>query len=313
MAARLLITGGAGFIGVNVIDALSRAGGYDITVLDNESTGSFDHVAPFGVRIVRSDIRDAGVVRRALDGIETVLHLAADTRVIDSIADPAKNFDVNVVGTFTLLRCAREAGVRTFVNASTGGAILGEAPSPVHEDLPPQPLSPYGASKLAAEGYCSAFAGAYGLRCISLRFSNVYGPRSFHKGSVVAHYFRQLIDGRELVVYGDGTQTRDFLFVSDLACGIRQAIEREVTGVFQLGSGRPTTINALIEVIRTTLDGDADVRVRYSDARPGEVHTTWCDITKARRAFGFEPSTPLASGLKATWQWFRATHARQLA
>jgi UDP-glucose 4-epimerase len=314
VAARLLITGGAGFIGVNLIEELTRAGDYDITVLDNESTGTFAQLAPFRVTTVRGDIRDAGAVRDAIAGVGTVVHLAADTRVIDSIADPSTNFDVNVAGTFNLLQLARQAGVKAFVNASTGGAILGEAPSPVHEDLPARPLSPYGAAKLAAEGYCSAFAGAYGLGSVSLRFSNVYGPRSYHKGSVVAHYFRQLMEGRELVVYGDGTQTRDFLFVTDLVHGIRRAIERGVTGVYQLGSGRPTTINALIEAIRRTVDRGADVRVRYADARAGEVHTTWCDITKARRAFGFDPATPLDAGLDATWRWFRAAQqARQPA
>ena len=312
MAARLLITGGAGFIGVNLIEELTRVAACDITVLDNESTGRLDDVASFCARTIRADIRDSAAVREAVTGVYTVVHLAADTRVMDSIADPARNFDINVAGSFNVLRLAREAGVRSFINASTGGAILGEASAPVHEDLPARPLSPYGASKLAVEGYCSAFAGAYGLRSASLRFSNVYGPRSFHKGSVVAHYFKQLMMGQELVVFGDGSQTRDFLFVSDLVRGIRQAIDHGATGVFQLGSGRPTTIKALIDVIRSAVDLGVDVRVRYADARLGEVHTTWCDIAKARRTFGFNPATSLEAGLEATWRWFRDAHARQL-
>ena len=312
MGVRLLMTGGAGFIGANLIEELTRTTGYDITVLDSETSGVLDDVASLGVKTIRADIRDSAAVREALTGIDTVVHLAAHTRVIDSIADPAGNFDINVAGSFNVLRLAQEAGVRSFINASTGGALLGEARAPVHEDLPARPLSPYGASKLAVEGYCSAFAGAYGLRSASLRFSNVYGPRSFHKGSVVAHYFKQLMIGQELVVFGDGSQTRDFLFVSDLVRGIRQAIEHDATGVFQLGSGRPTTINGLIEAIRSIVDGDVEVRVRYADARPGEVRTTWCDIGKARRAFGFDPATTLEAGLKVTWRWFRNASARQL-
>ena len=310
LATRLLVTGGAGFIGANLLDELRRAPDYEITVVDNESTGSFGRIAARGITAIRGDIRDAEVVRRALDGVETVVHLAADTRVMDSIADPAGNFDVNVAGSFHLLRLARDAGVTCFVNASTGGAILGDAPSPVHEEMPARPLSPYGASKLAVEGYCSAFAGAYGMKSASLRFSNVYGPGSFHKGSVVAHYFKRLLNGDELVVFGDGSQVRDFLFVGDLVRGIRAAIRAGVSGVFQLGSGRPTSVNELIEAMRRTVAGEAEVRVRYAPFRSGEVHTTWCDISKARRTFGFAPATCLEDGLRTTWTWFRDVWSR---
>jgi UDP-glucose 4-epimerase len=175
----------------------------------------------------------------------------------------------------------------------------------VNEAMPPMPLSPYGASKLAVEGYCSAFAGAYGMKSVSLRFSNVYGPGSFHKGSVVAHCFKRLLHGEEIVVFGDGSQVRDFLFVGDLARGIRRAIDAGVTGVFQLGSGQPTSLNELIAAIRRTVAGQVEVRVRFAAFRPGEVHTTWCDVTKARSTFGFEPITSLENGLATTWQWFR--------
>ncbi len=307
MTERLLITGGGGFIGTNLIHELTESRGYQISVIDNESTaapGSLDAMHTNGVRVVRGDIRDLDVLRRALDGVDTVVHLAADTRVLDSIADPVKNFEVNAVGTFHLLRLARQAGVKRVVNASTGGAILGDAPAPVHEDMPARPLSPYGASKLAAEGYCSAFSGAYGLSTTSLRFSNVYGPHSGKKGSVVAHYLKQLLKGEELVVFGDGSQVRDFLFVRDLARGVRQALEARVCGVFQLGSGRPTTLNELVAAIRDTVGASVNVRVRHADFRPGEVRVTWCDISKARGAFGFSPDTSLKEGLLATWEWF---------
>jgi UDP-glucose 4-epimerase len=309
MSERLLITGGGGFIGTNLVHELRRAGGYEISVIDNESAGTLAPLAALGVHTIRADIRDAAAVRRALDGVDTIVHLAADTRVLDSIRDPERNFDVNVAGSFHLLRLAKETGVRRFLNASTGGAILGEAPAPVHEDMPARPLSPYGAAKLAVEGYCSAFAGAYGLQAVSLRFSNVYGPHSGRKGSVVAHYLKQLRSGEELVVFGDGSQVRDFLFVGDLARGIRQALAAGVSGVFQLGSGRPTTLNELLDAIRQVIGPGVSVRVRYEEFRAGEVHTTWCNISKARAAFGFNPDTPLLDGLRSTWQWFQVEDA----
>lgn len=308
MATRVLITGGAGFVGHHLIDELAGADRrYEIAVLDNETAGRLAAIAAPEVTRIRADIRDAAAVRDALRGVEVVVHLAADTRVMDSIADPAHNFDVNVVGSFTVLRLAREAGVRAFINASTGGAILGDAPAPVNEEMPARPLSPYGASKLAVEGYCSAFGGAYGMHSASLRFSNVYGPRSYHKGSIVAHFMKRLIERQELIVYGDGGQVRDFLYAGDLVKGIRAAIEAGVTGVYQLGSGRPTTVNALIDTLRLVVGSDVPVEVRYAPFRAGEIHTTWCDISKARRAFGFAPDTSLADGLAATWSWFRGT------
>ena len=299
----ILITGGAGFVGVNLAAYLKEQGGYTITVLDNETLGSRAHVEPYGVRFLKGDIRDQKMLDEALEGQDAVVHLAADTRVMDSIENPEYNFDVNVVGTFRLLQACRAHGVGRVVAASTGGAILGEVPAPVHEGMVAHPLAPYGASKLAMEGYLSAFSGAYGLKCSALRFSNIYGPRSFHKGSVVAHFYKQILNGKELVVYGDGSQARDFLFIEDLVEGIRAAIDSDEYGVFQLGSGRPTTVNELLDVIRE-VTGLRNLPVRYADFRAGEIHTTWCDISKARNAFDFAPDTPLMDGMAQTWAWF---------
>jgi len=209
-----------------------------------------------------------------------------------------------VVGTFQLLQLARQAGVRRVINASTGGALLGEVTPPISESMAPSPLSPYGASKMAVEGYCSAFSGSYGLPCTTLRFSNLYGPRSAHKKSVVAAFIKLMVRGQPLMVYGDGSQRRDYLFVGDLVFGIEQALRATETGVFQLGSGKPTTLNALIEALFAVSGQRANVQ--YQPARRGEVHTTWCDIAKARGELGFDPATPLEKGLAATWQWFVA-------
>lgn len=304
--AKTLITGGCGFIGANLVTELERRGESDIVVFDNESLGKRENLLNFTGAFLKGDLQDAEALRRALKGVETVVHLAAHTRVIESVEDPRSNFNDNVIGTFNLLEECRHAGVKRLINASTGGAILGEAPSPVHEGLVPQPLSAYGASKLAAEGYCSAFSGSYGIKCASLRFSNIYGPRSYHKDSVVARFLKQILAGEELVIYGDGSQVRDYLYIGDLVSGIAEAIRSDCVGVFQLGAGRPTTLNELLEVIRGVVGEERFPEVRYADARAGEVHTTWCNIAKAKGAFGYNPSTPLAGGVQATWDWFTA-------
>ncbi len=300
---RLLITGGCGFVGANLIAHLNEAGGYDIRVFDNESLGRREHIAGLGADFVKGDIRDRAAVDQALAGIDAVIHLAADTRVIDSIEAPALNFDVNVVGSFRLLEAMRAAGVSRLINASTGGAILGEATPPVNEAMVPHPLSPYGAAKLAVEGYCSAFGASYGIKPVSLRFSNVYGPRSFHKGSVVAAFMKRVLEGKALIVYGDGEQTRDYVFVDDLCAGIAAGLRTENPGVYQLGSGGPMSINGLIEAISGVV-APRKLEVRHEPSRPGEVLQTWCDISRARAMLGYAPSTSLHDGLARTWDWF---------
>jgi len=304
----VLITGGAGFIGRHLADHLTRRDDASVTVIDNESLGDRKHLDLDRVRFIEGDIRNRDELRSALEGQEVVIHLAADTRVIESIADPSHNFDTNVVGTFNLLELGRELGVRRVVAASTGGAILGDVEPPVHERMAPQPTSPYGASKLMLEGYLSAYSNSYALSTCALRFSNIYGPRSFHKGSVVAHFYKRILDGEKLVVYGDGSQTRDYLFVSDLVQAIWTAAQSPAQGAFQLGSGKPTTLNQLLDVMRTVTGLDLDVA--YQEFRAGEVRDTWCDISKARAGFGFDPGTGLEEGLALTWDWFNAQRTR---
>jgi UDP-glucose 4-epimerase len=308
--ARLLITGGCGFIGSNLIPLVLAREDLAIRVLDDESAGSRKDIERFDVEFVRGDLNDSALVAKALEGVDMVVHLAADTRVMDSIAAPERNFRTNVVGTFNLLCRMKEAGVRRIVNASTGGAILGEVDPPISEEMAPFPLAPYGASKLAAEGYCSAFSGAYGFVATSLRFSNVYGPRSYHKGSVVAHFFKQILAREELVVYGDGSQTRDYVFVGDICEGIHLAMRAGRSGVFQLGSGRPTTLESLISQMKAVVGDAFPVRVAYRPFRPGELRHTWCDIGKARGELAFDPKTSLGSGLAQTWTWFLETMAQ---
>lgn len=300
----VLVTGGAGFIGRHLVDYLADRSDIVVTVIDNESLGDREHLDLDEVRFIAGDLRNRDQLRSALEGQDVVIHLAADTRVVESIADPARNFDSNVIGSFNLLELCRELRVDRIVAASTGGAILGDVDPPVAEGMAPQPTSPYGASKLMLEGYLSAYAGSFGLSGCALRFSNVYGPRSFHKGSVVSQFYKQIIAGEKPVVYGDGSQTRDFLYVGDLVEGIWAAAESGVHGAYQLGSGTPTTVNELLDLMRTVTGLELDVV--HEDFRAGEVRHTWCEIGKARAGFGFDPATKLEDGLRRTWEWFRA-------
>lgn len=299
---KILITGGCGFIGTNLVANLCAIGGHKIRVLDNESLGSKVNIAEFGVEFQQGDITSTEDLQQALAGMDAVVHLAADTRVIDSIEKPIKNFTINVTSTLNLLMGMRDAGVKTIINASTGGAILGEVSPPVREDMVPSPQSPYGASKLAVEGYLSAFSASYNIKACSLRFSNVYGPYSWHKGSVVAYFMKNILRGESIQVFGDGEQTRDYVYVEDLCRGIIQAIESGKSGVYQLGTGYPTSINQLIANI-------ADVagkipNVIYRPHRQGEILHTYCDITKAREIFGYNPRIQLKNGIAETWKWF---------
>lgn len=304
-----LITGGAGFIGVNLVRALAPVA-RSLRVLDNLSAGRREDLEGLPAELLVGDIRDPEAVDRALKGVEVVVHLAAHTGVVASVADPSLDFAVNVAGTLNLLKAAVRHQVARFVFASTGGAIVGEAEPPVHEDLPPRPLSPYGAGKLAAEGYCSAFWGSYGLKTVALRFSNIYGPYSYHKGSVIAKFFRQILAGEELTVFGDGEQTRDFLYVEDLCKALLAAIHQELPygRPLQLGSGRETSINTLVDLIRQTVGSHRWPPVRYAPSRPGEVRRNFVSLARAEKYLGFVPKTDLASGLRQTWEWFCRHH-----
>lgn len=304
-AKRILITGGCGFVGTNLI---RRAGALNLpvhlTVLDNETMGSPADLPPGVTDYQCGDVRDLPAMVRAATGCDAIIHLAGHTRVLESIDDPVGDFENNVRGTLNVLMAARDAGVAHVVLASTGGALFGTETAPIHEEMVPQPLSPYGASKLAMEGYAHAFASSYGMRTTALRFTNVYGPHSRRKGSAVAHFFRQILAGQPITVYGDGSQVRDFVYVDDLCDGILGALDASASGIYHLGSGTPTSISTLLETIRQVVGAEWPFEVRYAPWRTGEVVRTYSDIGKAARAFGYEPSVPLEIGLSRTWGWF---------
>lgn len=298
-----LVTGGCGFIGVNLISQLVQKG-HRVRVLDNLSVGKKADLGAFDVDLRVGDIRDLAAAEKACQGMDVVVHLAAHTRVVESLENPALNFDINAVGTMNMLRASRAAAVKKFIFASTGGAILGEQEPPVHEEMVPRPVSPYGASKLAGEAYCSAYWGSYGLSTVALRFSNVYGPFSYHKGSVVAQFFKNLIQKAPLVVYGNGEQTRDFLYVEDLVDAILRADQTDTPGeVFQIASGRETSLRTLLDTMKN-LFSDQAFDIRYEPSRAGEILRNYASIKKANRMLGYDPRTTLDEGLKHTWDWF---------
>jgi len=318
---RWLITGGCGFIGTSLIRKLREEGGHGIRVLDNLSVGTRDDLASTcefteigtdGLRdgpddgecqLVVGDILDASLAMQAARGMDVVVHLAANTGVGPSVEDPRQDCVTNVLGTFNYLEAARHAGVRRFVFASSG-APVGECNPPIHEEMPAHPVSPYGASKLAGEGYCSAYFRSFGLATVCLRFGNVYGPGSGHKFSVVAKFIKQAMNGETLEVYGDGTQTRDFIYIDDLVQAIRLAAHKQGVGgeVFQIATNRETTINELTEALvdelhQAGVEGFSLVNV---GERTGDVKRNFSDTSKARRKLGWECKYALHAGLKET-------------
>jgi UDP-glucose 4-epimerase len=277
-----------------------------VRALDNFSRGSREYVAGLDVDVVAGDIRDAELVRRALEGVDTIVHLAAFGSVVESVEDPLENFDVNVRGTLIVLREAAAAGVEKLVFASTGGAIMGNTTPPVDESTLPWPISPYGASKLCGEAYCHAFAGSYGLAVVALRFANVYGPVSDHKKGVVTNFIKQALRREPIVIYGDGSASRDFLYVDDLCDGISAAVDAQLEDeVIHLASGEETSIGELARLILELADA-ADLPIRYEERRRGEVERTFAKPERGAELLGFDPAYTLVEGMAKTVEWFRA-------
>jgi UDP-glucose 4-epimerase len=302
---RILVTGGAGFVGATLVRRLVAAG-HRVRVLDNYSTGDAAHLAGVDAELVAGDILDTAALDAAVARMDAVVHLAAAGSVIMSIADPAPNFDANVLGTFRVLDAARQAGVERTVQASTGGALIGDATPPVSEASLPKPISPYGASKLAGEGYAHAFAASYGLRTVALRFANVYGPWSEMKPGAITRFFRAIHAGEPIVIYGDGSSSRDYTHVDDIARAIGLALDRDVPGgtVLHIASGVETTVKELADLCRGAA-GAPDHPVEYRPPRPGEVGRNFAAYDLANRMLGYAPSIGREEGIRRTWQWFQ--------
>jgi UDP-glucose 4-epimerase len=299
-----LVTGGAGFIGANLLRQLDTA--HDVRVLDNLVRGSRELLpADRDIDLIAGDIRDPDAVRRAVQGVDLVIHLAAFGSVVESVTDPVENFEINVRGTFEMLRGAADAGVERFVFASTGGAIMGDQEPPIDEHSLPWPISPYGASKLCGEAYLHAFAGSFDIKPVALRFANVYGPYSAHKKGVITRFIRAALAGGEFEIFGDGKASRDFLHVDDLCRGIIAAAESDLSDeVLHLASGNETTINELARLILDLVG--SDVEIVHQPKRPGEVERNFANAGRARELLGWEPQLSLRDGMMNTIEWFRA-------
>ena len=300
---RVLITGGCGFIGANLVRYVQTQTPWEIRVIDDLRTGQRDYV-PDEIEVLEGDVADPATFERALAGVDAVVHLASETGVVPSVENPARDFEGNAATCFRALESCRTNGVDTFIFASSGAA-LGDVEPPLHEEVVPRPLSPYGAGKLAGEAYCQAFAGSFGMHTVALRFSNVYGPYSDHKKNAIPNFIKRSLNGEPLEIFGDGSQTRDFIYVDDLCDGIVRSLtsERAAGEVFQLATNVETSVTELAALIQKVTGTAAELQ--FEAARSGEVYKSRADIAKARRLLGFEPQVSLEEGLARTTEWFR--------
>lgn len=330
-----LITGGCGFIGCNLIKNLVCEKQIRIRIIDNLSVGStadlkkicrYKKIDPNTlsakegqhrdvttgnpapqVELLVGDIRDPEITRLAAQGMDVIIHLAANTDVFSSIEDPWNDMQSNVSGTLNMLEAARYNKVKRFVYASSIASI-GEFKNAVHEEVPAHPISPYGAGKVAGESYCSAYFRTYGIETVALRFSNVYGPFSNHKKSCIAAFIRNILEKKPVHIYGDGTQTRDFIYIDDLVYAITFSAEKKDIGgeIFQIATNTETSINSLLEkLIRIhKVQINEDIQIHYQGFRPGDIRRSRSTFSKASQKLGWQFKTQLDDGLESTFQWF---------
>jgi UDP-glucose 4-epimerase len=345
---RWLLTGGCGFIGRNLIKNLLAEGGHQIRIIDNLTVGSREDLAqvcdfteltpqdlltaPSSVaphsslltphfcnsslltphsqtQLVEGDILDEQLALAVTQGVDVIVHLAANTGVAPSVENPRLDCVTNVIGTLNYLEAARYNKVGRFIFASSG-APAGECVPPIHEELPPHPVSPYGASKLAGEGYCSAYSRTFGIDTVALRFSNVYGPLSTKKNSVVAKFIKLAMEDKPLEIFGDGSQTRDFIYIDDLIRAVRLAASVENIGgeTFQIATARETTVGEMTELlidIFQQVAPEKKIEIRYAEPQLGDVSRNFSDTTKARNILGWQAEMDLAQGIRKTLDWFK--------
>lgn len=302
----VLITGGAGFIGSNVV-ALFLEKGFKVRIVDNLSTGHAKNIEDLDVLFFQGDIRDAELVRRACENVNAVVHMAASVGRQKSLDNPQEDSSVNLIGTTTVLEEARKAGVKTVVYSSSA-AIFGELPEvPIAEDQPQNADSPYGVSKLAGEKQALCYASLYGMKVVCLRYFNVFGvnQRFDAYGNVIPIFAKCIFSGQPLTIYGDGEQTRDFVNVKDVAmANYLAATSAPSAGVYNVGTGFSVTINYLAQrmIEMSGLKGE----IKYAPPRSADVRHCRADITKAQRKLGFSPSADIESGLSGYLDWYRA-------
>jgi len=300
----ILVTGGAGFIGSHMVDKLIEADA-DVTVLDNLDTGQMENLAQHkqnrNFHFVKGDIRNLRLVKQLVKDADTVFNLAAIASVQRSVEDPLLVNDVNVKGTLNLLKASLSSDVKRFVQASSA-AVYGDVRTlPVREDFTPKPLSPYAISKLAADNYAMVFNRVYGLETVCLRYFNVYGPRQANNAysGVITIFVNELLGNRSPRIFGDGEQTRDFVFVEDVVSATMLALtEKNAVGeIFNVASGRATTINEIVRILKKLM-GKENLKLVYEETREGDIRHSCANIEKARALLGYEPVFSLEKGLR---------------
>lgn len=304
-----LVTGGAGFIGSHIAEALVGRGDR-VRVLDNLMTGKRENLKHLisDIQFIEGDIRDFDTVRRAMDGVGIVFHEAAIPSVPRSVKEPVLNHEVNVNGTFNVLLAARDAGVRRVVYAASSSAYGEKGTDAKVETQLPDPLSPYAVAKLVGEFYCRVFTGVYGLETVALRYFNVFGPRqdpSSPYSGVISKFITELLNGRQPVIFGDGEQSRDFTYVANVVdANLRAADAPAASGhIINLGLNQRTTLNQLLDELQRIIG--ASVKPVYHEARPGDIRHSLADVTLATELLDYHPQVDLADGLRQTVEWYR--------
>jgi nucleoside-diphosphate-sugar epimerase len=312
---RYLVTGGAGFIGSNIVDELVRRG-HRVMVLDNLSSGSEENLA--GVRdkieLNTGNIRDLAAVQAACHGAEYVIHLAARTSVPRSVEDPLDTNHTNIDGTLNVLVAARDAKVKRFVYAASSSAYGETETLPKTEAMRPEPISPYGVTKYVGELYAQVFGRVYGLENASLRYFNVFGPRqdptSPYSG-VLSRFMLAALEGQPLVIYGDGEQSRDFTYVENIVDETLRACEASGASgkVFNAGTGKRITLNEVVKMLEKVTG--KKIQAKYEPARSGDILHSQAEISLAKKVLGYEPRVGFEEGLKRTWEWYRAAFGKK--
>jgi len=309
----ILVTGGAGFIGSHIAQALVAAGESRVRVVDNLSTGHRENLEEFKDRVefIEGDLNDPEVLRRAVAGVELIFHEAAIPSVPRSVAEPRATHLACVDATFNVLEAAREAGVRRIVYAASSSAYGDQPKSPKQEDMRPAPLSPYAVAKLVGEYYCQVWTRTYNVEAVALRYFNFFGarqdPSSTYSG-VISRFIDALMSGEVPVIFGDGEQSRDFTPIANVVdANLRAATATEAAGqVINVANGERTTLNQLLETLKR-LTGHENIEAEYREARTGDVKPSLADITRARRLLGYEPGVGLEEGLRGTIEWWKSS------
>jgi nucleoside-diphosphate-sugar epimerase len=312
-----LVTGGAGFIGSHLAAALNQQGAR-VRIIDDLSTGHRENLDAIGgsIDFIQGSINDPKALNQALEDVELVFHEAAIPSVPRSVQNPLATHEASVDGTFSLLLAARDRKVRRVIYAASSAAYGDQPDLPKREDMRPSPLSPYAVAKLVGEYYCQVFSQIYGLETISLRYFNVFGPRqdpSSEYSGVISRFITALLSGQQPIIYGDGEQSRDFTYISNVVAANVAAAEapQAVGQIINVANGVRVTLNALLETLKV-LTGCTNVRPRYADARKGDVRDSLADISVARAVLNYEPQIGLEEGLRLTIEWWKQSRVSYL-